>query len=162
LKPQNKTQKKSKTPSPPKSKTPSPPKSKTPSPPKPILKTVSNLTKKHSKEKTTYSPSVIKWGDNEIILIPIKEKKKINLQISHNDINECPKKVEKKDFPCKHENQIFYKKREYKEYKLPKCILNKTKNNKFPCKTIKNRKTIIIDYPFELDDYIDIVVNKSI
>ena len=152
-----KTKSKSKTPSPPqqtKSKTPSPQQNTKTKKLSPSLKSILKTTNK----TRTKNPTAITWGENKIKEISPRISPRISPH--EQNINECPKKVSKQDFPCKHENKIFYRKRDYKKYKLPKCIFNKTKNNRFPCKTTKNRQTVIIDNTFELEDYIDLIVKK--
>ena len=136
------------------SKTPTPPKTKTPSPPK--TKTLKSILKKTNNQTKTKNQSDIMWGENKIKEISprkIPDEKKID----EKKINECPTKVSKQDFPCKHENKTFYNKRDYKVYKLPKCTLTTDKDNKFPCKTTRSKQTIRIDDSFELVDYIKLI-----
>jgi hypothetical protein len=131
-----------------KKKTPSPPKieskQKTPSPPKTMKKTHSmtsilkktspNLTKKHSNNKKTDSPSVIKWGNNNIKEF-INQPTKSNIKDA-GLINECPTERPKpKDLPCKIKGVIIRNKKDYMAYILPKLrhCNDGYGSMKFPC-----------------------------
>ena len=147
----SKSKSKSKTPSPP--KTPSP-KSKTqkksPTGKSILKKTVSNITKKHSKEKKTDSPSVIKWGENEIK--EISPRTALSPDQDDNLIKECTKKRPKKeDLPCKLNGIIIRNKKDYIAHVLRNIrhCDDSSGSIKFPC----NKNGVLIKTMDEYNKY---------